>query len=810
MQAILCVIDSNINPALSGWAHDVTKCNLSPTIYVIIDKETVGVLECNLDRDDLVLSSYPSTCGFRFVIPSRFFDGQPHRLELRTAAQPHAPLSFIFNGRTQDILAICDHLHPVFHSLVDDIAGSAITGWVLREVEQRKQGGQTVLVTCEGETLAQLKASQYRPDVGSAHQADSFCGFRFLPAISARKSRKQLFRFYLLPERVELQGSPFAANFITDAQQAKLAELNEIVSRLEADITAARSLVGLLQPSQRYTIEDYHEWASHYFAKLARKEYPVTNEPLVSLICPTFRPDISDFRSMAESVLKQTYQNWELIVIDDGSEQPGLSQEVDRLCALDGRIQSIVCPRNGGISVATNKGLEAARGKWIAFLDHDDLLVDVAITTMISEAQRTGALVLYSDEDKIDQEGWLSEPHFKPAFNYRLLLSNNYICHFLIVTADHIQSLRPQYDGAQDHDLILRLVERVNPSRIHHVPEVLYHWRKTETSTARSNSAKGYATAAGAQAIRDHLFRLNKPADVLSISEATFYKARWKLPCTPRVAVIIPFKDSVEITQQCMTALQDTQYANFEVLLLDNWSTSAEAEVLSRRLQLLPRTRVIRVEEPFNFSRLVNKATRLTDAGYYLLMNNDVIQHQPDWLNVMLAELLADEQVAVVGPKLVYQNGFVQHAGVGVGLGGVADHFHRALPQDAPGYAGRAMVAQEVSAVTAACMLVRAEIFHRVGGMDEEHLAVAFNDVDFCLKVRQEGYKIVFTPDVVAEHRESYTRGNDDQPIKQARFQDECRTMAERWNTTSYVDPHYSCHFDPNGQTFFDLHPDFR
>jgi GT2 family glycosyltransferase len=243
---------------------------------------------------------------------------------------------------------------------------------------------------------------------------------------------------------------------------------------------------------------------------------------------------------------------------------------------------------------------------------------------------------------------------------------------------------------------------------------------------------------------------------------------------------------------------------------LDNWSIEPETAKLIAELEQLSKTRVIRIEEPFNFSRLINRAAALSDAEFYMLLNNDVILRQPGWLSTMLAELLVDERVGIVGAKLLYPNGYVQHAGVGVGLGGVADHFHRGLRSDAPGYAGRAMIAQEVSAVTAACMLVRARAFHEVSGMDEVNLAVAFNDVDFCLKVRQAGYTVVYMPDVIAEHFESYSRGNDDQPLKQARFRDECRSMVERWGEALRHDPYYSRRFDPDGQTFFALHPDFQ
>ena len=269
--------------------------------------------------------------------------------------------------------------------------------------------------------------------------------------------------------------------------------------------------------------------------------------------------------------------------------------------------------------------------------------------------------------------------------------------------------------------------------------------------------------------------------------------------------MIVPFKDQAEITQRCIESLERTSYPNYEIILMDNWSTEKDALSFLRAAEQRDNLSVMKVEEPFNYARLNNLAAAKSNAEYFVFHNNDVIQQQQNWLRFLIDEMLADPAVAAVGPKLVYPNGFVQHAGVILGLGGVADHAHRGLPATAPGYAGRAVVAQEVTAVTAACMLVRAPAFHEVGGFDEEKLAVAFNDVDLCLKLRQKGQKIVFCPDVVAVHHESVSRGRDDSPLKQERLSREVRLMWERWGEQLRSDPFYSPHFGRDGEAFYTL-----
>ena len=455
--------------------------------------------------------------------------------------------------------------------------------------------------------------------------------------------------------------------------------------------------------------------------------------------------------------------------------------------------------RNQGISAATNTGIAAATGAWVAFFDHDDLLVDVALEAMLLAALNAGARAAYSDEDKVDGLGILSEPHLKTDWNYRLLLTNNYACHLLMIEAGTLRELGPlraAYDGAQDHDLLLRLSELLPAQAICHVPEILYHWRKSKGSTAAAGSAKGYAAEAGRQAILDHLARRGLPATVAAPRGSTLYDVRWEFRAEPKVSILIPFRDQAETTRRCLECiLGRTQYGNFEVVLIDNWSTKPETAAFLAEASRDPRVRVAGIEEDFNYSRLNNLAAARLDSDFLLFMNNDVFVDGADWMRLMVNEALADPHVAAVGVKLTYPNNTVQHAGVVLGVGGVADHMFRYYPRDAVGYCFRAVCAQDLSAVTAACMLCRTEAFRAVGGFDEDKLPVAFNDVDLCLRLGQAGWRIVMTPAVVAEHHESLSRGDDLSDQNLSRFYGENQVMWDRWGGLIRDDPFYNQHF---------------
>ncbi len=320
---------------------------------------------------------------------------------------------------------------------------------------------------------------------------------------------------------------------------------------------------------------------------------------------------------------------------------------------------------------------------------------------MVREAERASALVLYSDEDKIDQAGYFMEPNFKPDWNYRYLLGINYICHLLFVARETLEKVGlfdSKYNGAQDHDLILRLSEIVPADRIHHVPEVLYHWRKTPNSTAADLSNKGYAVNAGILAVSDHLARRGLPAKVESINGLTLYNPVWQMADSPKVCIIIPFKDEVATTRKCLdTVLKNTDYKQFEVILIDNWSLTAEASAFTAEAGKNKQVRVLRVEEVFNYSRLNNLAAAQTKAEFLLLLNNDLFPTNKNWLRLLVNEALADPGVAAVGGRFFYPNKTIQHAGVVVGLKGPATHVHRGALATDYGFTGRIALSHELT-----------------------------------------------------------------------------------------------------------------
>ena len=367
-----------------------------------------------------------------------------------------------------------------------------------------------------------------------------------------------------------------------------------------------------------------------------------------------------------------------------------------------------------------------------------------------------------------------------------------------------------RFDGAQDHEFLLRLTEMLEPEQIHHVPEVLYHWRKSARSTAAGSAAKPAAARAGEAAVLAHLTRRRLKAEIVGRGGLTCYQVTWKPPAAAkkkaRVSILIPFRDRVEMTSECVSAIRNyTDDVEYEIILLDNWSTSPEAEVFAAEQANMPETKVIRIVEPFNYSRINNIGAQAARHEFLLLINNDVVVRDPSWLRRMLDECLVNPYVGAVGAKLLYPGGTVQHAGVVLGVGGVADHAFRGIRGQAPGYMMRAMAAQEISAVTAACMLVRRRAFEAVGGFDEAELTVAFNDVDLCIKLTKSGWQIIYMPDAVAEHRESTSRGDDLSEPKIARFMLENEVMRQRYADILAFDPFYSQHFSREGGVYREL-----
>jgi len=483
--------------------------------------------------------------------------------------------------------------------------------------------------------------------------------------------------------------------------------------------------------------------------------------PLISVVVPIYKPDLGLLRAAVASVQRQTYDRWELCLCDDGSGDPAVTAALAAYDAADPRIRVTALAANGGISAATNGALTLAQGAWVAFMDQDDELAAGALAAVAAAvvADPTVDLV-YTDDDKIDREGRRFGPQFKPDWSPDLLLSMCYFSHLVAMRrslVDEVGGLRSAFDGGQDWDLALRVSERART--VHHIPQVLYHWRAIPGSAALDSSYKPWAYEAARRALVDALQRRGEPGTVDHHPRFRgLYHVRRDVTGRPLVSIVIPFRDGAAMLQRCVDSLVvDPGYDRFELVLVDNGSTEPELLALLDRLSGDDRVTILTDPRPFNWAALNNAAINQCRGDMVLTLNNDITASSSGWLRELVSHAQRPE-VGAVGARLLYPDGRVQHVGAAIGLGGVVAHPMRGLPGDHPGYMGFATVIRNWSAVTGACLLARRDVVDDVGGFDER-LAVAFNDVDFCLKVVEAGYRIVFTPLAEMVHAESSTRG---------------------------------------------------
>lgn len=529
----------------------------------------------------------------------------------------------------------------------------------------------------------------------------------------------------------------------------------------------------------------------------AQRRTSFLHQPLISIVVPLYRTPLEYLRALVDSVENQTYGCWELCLSDGSGGDSPLSGYLEELKAREPRVKVAVSERPLGISENTNAALAIAAGEYVVFADHDDLLAEFALyecVKMINEYP--DADLIYSDEDKVTMDGkTYFQPHFKSDYNPDLLCSMNYICHLVMVKRDLQQragGLDPAFDGAQDYDFILRCTELAED--ICHVPKVLYHWRAHPDSTAEDPASKRYAFEAGRRAVQAHYDRLGIPARVVMGEYPGLYRTYYGIPDPePLISVIIPNKDHTEDLDKCLRSiLEKSRYPSVEFIIVENNSTEEKTFAYYRKLEAShPNIRVVRWEGAFNYSKINNFGVQYAKGEYLLFLNNDTEIRNPDCLEELLGPCLRDE-VEAVGARLYYGDGTIQHAGVVIGFGGIAGHAFVGAPGNDNGYFSRIICAADVSAVTAACMMVKRRIFEAVGGFDEE-LAVAFNDIDFCLKIRSLGGLIVYNPYAEAYHYESRSRGYEDTPEKIARFHREADEFLRRWpDILQEGDPYYN------------------
>lgn len=568
--------------------------------------------------------------------------------------------------------------------------------------------------------------------------------------------------------------------------------------------------------------------------------------PCISIVVPLYRTPEMFLRAMIDSVRAQTYGNWQLCLADGSPKLPAelgqphgearteLTAILEEYRSKDPRIVFRTLEKNEGIAGNTNAAISLAEGAWIAFLDHDDLLAPDALFEVASKIQkgvderdglaatgiRRGSAasydMIYTDEDKVDWDGKTHfAPHLKPDINIDLLRCNNYITHFLAVKreiAERVGGIRTEYDGAQDYDFILRCVEEA--SAIGHIPKILYHWRCHSDSTAENPFSKQYAVEAGKRAIEDHLRRLEVRAAVMPKKDLGFYEVEYEPLGEPLISIIIPNKDEVETLKKCLASIEKSSYQNYEIIIVENnsseetfryYRTVAPKERKEREVRLLEGClsggqRILTAvwEHGFNYSGLNNFGVSFAKGEYLVFLNNDIELINADCFRTMLG-VCQRREVGIVGAKLYYPDDTVQHAGIVVGIGGnargIASNMFTGLSRERSGYLHKASLQMDYSAVTAAFLMVKKAVYEEAGGFTEE-LAVAFNDVDFCLKVRRLGYLVVYNPHAEAYHYESKSRGAEDSPEKAARFQREIDYMRNHWiGILKGGDPYYNPNF---------------
>jgi len=540
-------------------------------------------------------------------------------------------------------------------------------------------------------------------------------------------------------------------------------------------------------------VETYRHYSEHERRHLISRLPAITNKPLISVVMATYNSNYDYLTVAVNSLTDQVYENWELVIADDCSPDAGVRDLITKLQKKDARIRFVPCATNGGISAATNAGIAAARGEYIAFMDHDDVLVPHALFHVaLAIHNNPDATLLYSDEDKINEASEVFMPYFKSDFDPILLLGQNYVCHLTTIRKDlvvEVSGLRSEFDGAQDWDLVLRVSERVDRSTIVHIPHVLYHWRSHPESTSQTSAAKPWALDAGVRAVRDALERRGVAADVRRIDPAGFADVYYHLPENPPlVSILIPTRDGVYLERCIRSVLADTTYPNYEIVVIDNGSV--KPETLAFFEEMKDQIRVLRDESPFNYSALHNRAVPECRGDVLCLLNDDTSVITPNWLTDMVAQLLQPGN-GLVGAKLLYPDGRIQHAGVLMGVDALAAHVGKLEDGNAPGYFSRMLLASEFMACTAACIVVRRATWEALGGLDEKY-QVAFNDIDFCMRVYNYGEKISYTPHAQLVHYESVSRGLDTHGEKLLRFWNEVTMMREQWGAEIARDPYYN------------------
>ena len=668
------------------------------------------------------------------------------------------------------------------------------TGWAVSSVAENEI---EITVTDEKKTpVDAIVTWAARPDVGLAKYGDPKAGhvgifleipFRGQHLVTVHFKEKNAQGNVITEQSLPLNPALIAARKFLKESKAQY-------------VSTKKSLIWLKKKLTGNEYADYDTWLR--IMRVSRQELfeqrktKFSYAPKFSVVVPLYHTPAKFLKDLVRSMMYQSYANWELCLVNASPVDVHLTSLLENWAMRDKRIRVIRLEKNLGIAQNTNAGIAASTGEFIAFLDHDDFLEPDALFCYADALNKDKTIdVFYSDEDKTDEyAAHYFYPHFKSDFNIDLLHANNYMCHFLAVRkslVDTVGGLNEKFDGAQDYDFVIRLTEHTK--KIYHCPRILYHWRCSNQSTAASQGNKMYAIHAGKAALNAHYKRLGWNARAQEGAVDGWYQTKFTLKEEPLVSILIPNKDHTDDLDVCLNSFfERADYQNYEFIIIENNSVLPETFAYYEKIEKEhDNVKVVYWEAGFNYSAINNFGFKFAKGDYIMLLNNDVELITPDIFQSMLGFCMRPE-VGIVGAKLLYNDHTVQHAGVLVGAGGLADHVFKGIHEDDPGYMGRAISSQDVSAVTAACLLVKRSVYEEVGGLEDE-FQVAFNDVDFCLKVRKAGYLIVYDADVKLFHYESKSRGMEDTTERFIRFGNEMMLLNSKWDILStFVDPYYN------------------
>ncbi|MGF2941889.1 glycosyltransferase family 2 protein [Enterococcus xiangfangensis] len=676
-----------------------------------------------------------------------------------------------------------------------------ITGWAL-DLTSKK----VPTIEIFPENVVSDKTEQYpRSDVAAAHKTSAILQMGFHLTIKVTDPTEAIKVAFNFDENSQSQSFIPNETIVKEPKQAS--QIQKIYRKARKGLgylkrNGLKSTLRRIKLEQtKQSDESYQQWIAEnenwdidaIKAEIAEFNY----QPVISILMPVYNVEEKWLAKCIESVQNQFYPNWELCMADDHSTDASVRPLLEKYAAKDSRIKLVFRSENGHISRATNSALEIATGEFTALLDNDDELAPIALYEVVKRLNQNSELdLIYSDEDKIDMAGKRFDPAFKPDWSPDLLLGTNYISHLGVYRRsimEKIGGFRVGYEGSQDYDLVLRFTEQTTAERIAHIPQVLYYWRILPSSTAADQSTKSYAFDAGLKAVQAAIERRGIKAAVNHAAGNGLYDVDYQVLSEELVSVIIPTRNGYDDVKRCLDSIiEKTTYPNYEIIMADNGSNQPEMKKLYQdyQNQLGERFVVESIDIPFNYSRINNLAAKAAKGKYLLFLNNDTEVITPEWMTKMVS-FAQFERIGCVGAKLYYPNNTIQHAGVILGMGGAAGHGHHTFPRGDFGYFGKLEINVDYLAVTAACLMIRAKDFAEVGGFNEE-LTVAFNDVDLCLKEYKKGHNNVWLHGVELYHFESQSRGYENTPEKQARFEKETKHMEETWAEYIENDPYYN------------------